>query len=182
MIIGVDVDNVVNNLTERVLQVYNSDNNDTLTINDITEYHMQDFVKPECRDNFYKYFVDERVWKNVSVINNCVEVVKKYHDLGHTIYFVTSTEPINVSTKANWLQKKFPFLDICERLICIQNKQLLEGIDILIDDCYENLAGGKYLKVLVEYPWNKKAKLSWDMAKCKNWKEINRVLEVFTTN
>lgn len=109
MIIGVDVDNVVNNLTERVLQVYNSDNNDTLTINDITEYHMQDFVKPECRDNFHKYFVDERVWKNVSAINNCVEVVKKYHDLGHTIYFVTSTEPTNVSTKANWLQKTSHF-------------------------------------------------------------------------
>ena len=63
MIIGVDCDNVLNNLTESVLKVYNEDYNDDLTPDDITDYYIENFVKPECKDNFYKLFTDKRVWK-----------------------------------------------------------------------------------------------------------------------
>lgn len=101
MTIGVDCDNVLNNLTESVLKVYNEDFNDNLTTNDITDYYIENFVKPECKENFYKLFTDKRVWKGISVVENCVDVLKKWNDLGHTIYIVTSTEPANMLKKAN---------------------------------------------------------------------------------
>lgn len=178
MIIGVDCDNVLNNLTESVLKVYNEDYNDNLTPNDITDYYIENFVKPEYKDNFYKLFTDKRVWKGISVIDGCADVLKKWNDLGHTIYIVTSTEPANILKKANWLQRTLPFLNIRKRLICIQKKQLLSEIDVLIDDCYDNLIGGKYSKIVLDYPWNR----NYDddkhfVRRCKDWSEIDERLE-----
>ena len=52
MIIACDVDNVLNNLTESVLKVYNSDYNDNLKIEDIKSYGIEDYVKPEFKKDF----------------------------------------------------------------------------------------------------------------------------------
>ena len=60
MRICIDIDGVVNNLPETVIDVYNEDYNDNLTINDITKYNIENFVKPEAKENFYKYFTDKR--------------------------------------------------------------------------------------------------------------------------
>lgn len=56
MKICIDIDGVVNNLPEAVIEVYNEDYNDHLTIDDITAYNIENFVKPEAKENFYKYF------------------------------------------------------------------------------------------------------------------------------
>lgn len=177
MIIGIDCDNVLNNLTASVLRVYNEDFNDKLTTDDITDYYIENFVKPECKESFYKLFTDKRVWKGISVVENCVDILKKWNDLGHTIYIVTSTEPANMLKKANWLQRTLPFLNIRKRLICIQKKQLLSELDILIDDCYNNLIGGKYQKIVLNYPWNKNYDdFENDVYRCENWTEIDKLL------
>ena len=179
MIIGVDCDSVLNNLTERVLEVYNADNDDNLTIEDITDYYMENFVKPECRKDFYKIFSDKRVWKGIKVIDNCVEVLKKYHELGHTIYIVTATEPSNMTKKGSWLSRVFPFLNIRKSLICIHKKQLLSGnIDVLIDDSLKNLIGGDYKKIVLDYAWNRNIDdKEHNLIRCKDWLEIDKALE-----
>lgn len=184
MIIAVDIDNVLNNLTERVLEVYNKRYNDSLTVENITKYSIESFVKPECKDDFPKLFLDPEVWNGISVIPDCVEVLKKYHDLGHEIYIVTATETENIHPKSEWLQRVFPFLNIRNNLICIKKKQMLGGnIDILIDDCLDNLIGGDYIRVLLDYPWNRNLDNGYrksDMRsifRCNDWKAINHVLK-----
>ena len=42
MIIACDVDNVLNNLTESVLKVYNADHNDNLKIENIKSYGIEE--------------------------------------------------------------------------------------------------------------------------------------------
>lgn len=179
MKIGVDCDSVLNNLTERVLEVYNADNEDNLTLDDITDYYMEQFVKPECRKDFYKIFSDKRVWKGIRVIDNCVDVLKKYNDRGHIIYIVTATEPSNMSKKGAWLSRLLPFLDIRKRLICIHSKQLLNGnIDVLIDDSLKNLIDGDYKRVVLDYPWNRNVNdVENKLIRCKDWLEIDKALE-----
>lgn len=152
MTIGVDCDNVINNLSESVLKVYNEDSGDDLQIRDITCYEMERFVKPEYRTTFRKYFSDKRVWDNIEVLDGCISTLEKYHSLGHDIFIVTSTYPANVPMKAEWLQKVLPFLDINKQFICIHRKQLLSGLDVLIDDCHANLDYGKYKRILLDYP------------------------------
>jgi len=55
--IGVDIDSVVNDLSAAVLEVYNEDSGDNLTISDITDYMIEKFVKPEYKESFHKIFI-----------------------------------------------------------------------------------------------------------------------------
>lgn len=183
MTIGVDCDNVINNLSESVLKVYNEDSGDDLQIRDITCYEMERFVKPEYRATFRKYFSDKRVWDNIEVLDGCISTLEKYHSLGHDIFIVTSTYPANVPMKAEWLQKVLPFLDINKQFICIHRKQLLSGLDVLIDDCHANLDYGKYKRILLDYPWNwnyGKSNSFIPLIRCCNWQDIDKALEYLT--
>lgn len=184
MRIACDVDNVLNNLTESVLQIYNADHNDTLTVNDIVNYGIEEFVKPELQKDFHKIFVDKRVWKGIQIIKGSVDVIQKYHNQGHTIYIVTATEPANMTKKARWLQRTLPFLNIRKRLICLQEKQMLNGsIDVLIDDCLNNLIGGTYKKIVLDYPWNRNTDDEQnELIRCKDWNDIDHALENLVRN
>lgn len=57
MKIGIDVDNVINNLTECVISVYNEDTDSDLKLTDIIDYDMTLFVKPRLRKIFINTLV-----------------------------------------------------------------------------------------------------------------------------
>ena len=59
MIIGIDIDNVLNNLCEAVLSVYNDDSGDDLRQENIHSYYIENFVKSEFKENFYSYFLNK---------------------------------------------------------------------------------------------------------------------------
>ena len=145
-----DIDGVVNNLPEAVLSVYNEDWNDNLTINDIKEYHIEKFVKPEARDNFYNLFTDSRVWKRIRPVN--VEAVQWLID-NTEFAFCTSTEPYNLYKKERWLNRTFKNLDTRKQLIRTHHKGWIDA-DFLIDDCTKNLMSGKYVGICINAPYN----------------------------
>lgn len=187
MIIACDVDNILNNLTESVLKVYNADHNDNLKIENIKSYGIEEYVKPEFKKDFPSLFLDKRVWKGVSVMPGCIEVLKKWYDNGHEIYFVTATNTENMHKKAEWLQRTFPFMDVRKNLICMQKKQMLSGnIDVLIDDCIDNLDNGKYHSIVFDYPWNQDEYRVPDSPfnyrflshRAYNWEDIDRQLQI----
>ena len=60
MIIGIDCDNVLNNLTEELIKLYNVDANDSLILSDIKRYRIDDFVIPEYKDKIKDYFLDKK--------------------------------------------------------------------------------------------------------------------------
>lgn len=155
MIIGIDIDNTLNTLCKAVLSVYNEDSNDNLKTEDIKSYYIDNFVKPEFKDNFKNYFIDRRVWKRIKLIKDCQKYVARLYQDGHTIIFITSTEPENLKKKANWLKRNFPYLDIRKSLFACPKKQYMGGIDVLIDDYEENLINAKYQGILFSAPWNR---------------------------
>lgn len=67
----IDVDNVLNNLAESVLNIYNEDSGDNLKIEDIHNYYIENYVKESYKDTFHNYFHDKRVWSNVAVTPDC---------------------------------------------------------------------------------------------------------------
>lgn len=177
MIVGVDIDNTVNTLCEAVLSVYNEDSGDNLRPEDIKSYYIDNFVKPEFKDNFKNYFVDRRVWKRIKLIKDCQKYIARLYRDGHTIIFITSTEPENLKKKANWLKRNFPYLDIRKSLFSCPKKQYMAGIDILIDDYEQNLIDGKYHKILLSYPWNESINIDeHGIYRAKNWKEIYNII------
>lgn len=177
MKIGIDIDGTINNLCEAVLTIYNQDSGDNLQISQITEYYVENFVKPEFKEDFYKYYTDKRVWKLVKIDEVAKEFITKLDSERHEIYFVTSTEPENLFKKAGWLQRHFPSIDIRKRLIRCYNKQLLSGLDILVDDYDKNLIGGSYKKILIDRPWNQNSDDRYfSLFRVNNWEEVYNLL------
>lgn len=156
MVIGIDCDNVVCNTTESVLAQHYADTGEKLTLDDIKGYYIENYVGDDYKDDFHLIFFKKEMWKRVQVLPHCVEVVKRLHDKGNEIYFVTSTEPQNVAKKARFLQRTFPFLDIRKRLITTHCKQMIK-CDLLIDDCIDNVLNADYVSILLDYPWNSTA-------------------------
>ena len=173
MIIGIDCDNVVCNTTESVLAQHYADTGEKLTLDDIKSYYIENYVSDDYKDDFHLIFYKKEMWKRVKVIPHCVEVIKRLYDRGDSIYFVTSTEPQNITKKARFLQRTFPFLDIRKCLITTHCKQMI-GVDILIDDYEMNLINGSYFGILMDYPWN----ANFDDASDENIYRVNNWLEV----
>lgn len=160
MTIALDIDNTINNLAEAILSVYNEDYNDSLKLDDITDYYIERFVKPEAKKDFWKLFVEKETWKRIKPIN--VKAVQWLID-NHTVYFVTATEPCNLEKKQNWLGRNFKNIDIRKRLVRCYDKGLINA-DILIDDCTKNLKEFKGIGVCINYPWNQ----DWDGIRVDN--------------
>lgn len=177
MIIAIDVDNVLNNLCEAVLSVYNEDSGDSLSPFSIHSYYIDNYVKPTYRKTFKHYFCDKRVWKRIKLIKDCQQYVAALFREGHTILFVTSTGPENLKKKANWLQRNFPYINIRKSLFSCPVKQYMEGIDILIDDAAYNLVGAKYKGIILDYPWNQDFITdNKQFFRANNWGEIHRII------
>ena len=181
MKIGLDVDNTIVNTTSCVIAQHYADTGEKLTLDDIKTYYIENYVSDDYKDDFHLIFLKKEMWKRVKVIPHCVEVIKRLHDRGDSIYFVTSTEPQNVAKKARFLQRTFPFLDIRKCLITTHCKQMI-GVDILIDDYEMNLINGSYFGILMDYPWNRNFDDASDdkIYRVFDWTQVEAMLEVIT--
>lgn len=177
MIIGIDIDDVLNNLTESVLTVYRQDTGHQLFLNDIKQYNMIPFVKKEYRDTFYKYFGDKRVWDIIQPIYEGFDCIIDMWDYGHAVYLVTATHPLNLASKYEWLKKFLPF-DPYKKLIVACDKTRLR-LDILIDDCAEHFYGVHYQGYLIRKPWNERHIdiLGDEVIPVNDWFEIREYLQ-----
>lgn len=154
MVIGIDVDGVVCDTCRAVLEQHYTDTGEKLTLNDIKGYYIENYVSDDYKDDFYLIFYKKEMWKRVKVLPHCVEVIKRLHDKGNEIWFITACDPENVSKKVSFLQRTFPFLDIRNCLITTRCKQLV-NVDIMIDDYEKNLIKGNYYGILLDYSWNR---------------------------
>lgn len=183
MVIGIDIDNVCVNTTSCILEQHYADTGERLTLDDIKTYYIENYVSDDYKDDFHLIFLKKEMWKRVKVLPNCVEVIKRLHDMGEEIYFVTATEPQNVAKKARFLQRTFPFLDIRKRLITTHCKQMIK-CDVLIDDYEENLKNGAYFGILMNYPWNRNFDDASDdkIYRVFDWTQVEPMLEVIKKN
>ena len=173
MIIGVDVDNVLNNLTECVLQIYNADSGDNLQLEDITSYNISRFMKPSFREKLPKYFADQRVWDNIQPNTEGFECINNLFKKGHMVYLVTATHPYNVARKYDWLSQYCEF-DVYKYLIVACDKSIVQT-DVLIDDCSTNLLFRQGVNILYGMPWNEACQDS-NIIRVKNWTEIQELI------
>lgn len=173
--IMIDIDGCLNTLDSTVIEVYNEDSGDNLSPQDITEYHIEKFVKPEYRKDFYKYFLDARVWKRIGVVKGCQEVIRKLWDEGYNVIFVTKTECENLVKKRNWLNRTFPFIganNMRKILFSAPNKQLIRA-DVAIDDALFNLTGDRtYYSICFDKPYNQTDELIPCFTRAFNWSEV----------
>lgn len=169
MIIGCDVDDVLLNLMESWLRIYNRDFKDNLKKEKITDWDISKFVKPEAKQKIYQYISEPQVFSVAQPIEGALESINILKSKGHRIIYITANSPLGI--KEQWL-KGYGFLDKMEDFYLAYDKSLIL-CDYLIDDRYENVQTAHGKGILVNRPWNKKH--DWKL-RANNWKEILDIL------
>lgn len=171
--IFIDVDETLAETMEEVLRWYNLDWDDTLTVNKITEWNLEKFVK--CGDKIYKYFSMSHIYTQIARYPYSLDAVRNFKKIGHEVFFSTATVPGGEGMKFDWLVRNgFLERDERERYIEIQKKDVLSG-DVMIDDGYHNLEKFRGYKIMPVRAWN--SVHSHQVIPVYNWKEIERQVD-----
>lgn len=151
--IGVDLDETINDMTAQIIPLYNAKYNDNIKYEDITEYDMRPFLKPECK-HIWEEFVNDEFYAGLNVAPHAVDVLTELNKK-HEIFFVTAGHPYTLRARDNWLERHFPFYKSSNLIVC-REKQMLK-LDFMIDDYENNLIEGSAYGLLIDKPWNRKA-------------------------
>lgn len=187
MVVGIDLDNVVVNTTETVLNYLAERGAPKRAIEDVKEYWLEKSFPPEHALLVKEAFESKYMWKQIQLIDGAYEYIKKLYEDGHEIWFVTSSLPENLDKKIKHLTRNLDFLPsgyVQSHTINIHKKQLLK-LDVLVDDCYDNLTSPKdYWSICYRYPWNDKDykennEINMDfegVIYANNWEEIYQLI------
>ena len=93
MVVMCDVDNVIAMLQERVLEIFNERYNKNYTLDDFTDYNIEnDLPVQESRD-FKKIYGESGLYNTVKPIAGAQNGLRKLVDSGHTVFLVTDAVP-----------------------------------------------------------------------------------------
>jgi 5'-nucleotidase len=153
MKIGIDMDDVINNLVDVWLDCYNKDYLDNLSIEDIRGWDIDNYTK--IGHDIYKYLGDEKLFKSLDIKDDASTIIEELLR-NNEVYIVTANASYNKGVcddKVNFVKKYLPFFPV-KNIIFINNKSLMD-LDILIDDGVHNLETFKGIKLLFDRPWNR---------------------------
>jgi 5'(3')-deoxyribonucleotidase len=142
---------------------YNLDWQDDLQPNQITDWAVDKFVKPECGMKIYDYLEDRTLYDKVQPIDGALEAINELREDWKIIY-------VTHSTKGHYLRKSFwlydnGFLDPKDSYAEMEDKSEVNAF-ALIDDYIKNVttfrgANGRGLGWLFSQSWNLKYNYSF---------------------
>ena len=77
MIIVCDIDNIVNNLAEKTIEVYNSRSKKNIKISDIVSYNFYDCLSKEDADGIVSLFKEKSLWESLKPLEGSQNGLKK---------------------------------------------------------------------------------------------------------
>lgn len=181
MIIAIDFDETLFPTLQKVISVYNKQNNESLMLEQITDYNLYKCLDSNTADKLLKLFCNKEIYNNLQPFDNATRIIQSLIDDGNEIYIATSTDTKNIVWQEQLLQKYFPFIPK-ENLIRIYNKKLLK-CDVLIEDNLDQLIKHKLChRVVLDKPYNRNVDdFIYDIHRCMNWNqildEINKIEE-----
>jgi 5'(3')-deoxyribonucleotidase len=154
----VDMDNIVVDLTQKWLDLYNRDHGDNVTIDDLKTWHIANHVR--IKHNIHEYLYSERFFLDVEPMDGALNALKAFHDDGHHVVIVSApSHPGNsASDKITWIREKMPWFNKRD-IILGHHKHFVKG-DVFIDDSPDNIrayrAAWPDSKIMtIAYPFNR---------------------------
>jgi 5'(3')-deoxyribonucleotidase len=157
MIIAVDVDDVVAEMVSVLLSRYNKDWADNLAIDQITEWDLTKFVKPECGARVFSYFENPSLYDDVKPVPGALAGVDGLRADGHRVVFVTAAAIGTAGAKLDWLRRHGflePNFTSANDYVECRDKSLILA-DVLLDDAVHNITAFKGWGILFDRPWNR---------------------------
>ncbi len=169
----VDLDVTLNTFLDEWRKRYNEDYNDTLQNEDITDWDMSLFVKPECGKLVYKYLSDPMLFLACNPLPYSRMILENWVKCGLDVQIVTAvTEYTTIAAKYHWILVNYPFLKQTQ-INVVMSKGMVKG-DVMIDDGPLNLksfTGG--VRICVDAPYNRDLLLP----RAKDWLDIADMVE-----
>lgn len=171
-IIAVDCDNVICNLQEVVIELFNKRYNAHYTMEDFTEYDVMNVLPTQDGIVMRDMYGEHGLYEKVKPYSGASECLQKLINSGHNVYFVTDAIPKTYGEKVEFIKRYFPFIDE-SHIVCMKHKHMFMA-DVLIEDNLSNLlASSYYHRICYNQPWNQ-SKKDWiyDIHRCYNWEDV----------
>lgn len=150
--VKVDIDNVLNDLTMRVVDVYSNEHKVCLSYNDIIDYNFNGIGDEVVISGLIEMLNRPDILEDLTPLTDSqagLMMLCKDYD----VWLATASTPEAFVKKVKWCKQYFPWFET-DRIICIKDKFLLRT-DYSIDDLPDNLIGDLTTRILVDSPWNK---------------------------
>ena len=172
MILAIDVDNVICNLQEVVLNLFNQRHGTHYTLNDFTEYDVMNVLPTAEAVKMKGIYSESGLYNLVKPLPGAQDALEKLINAGHQVYLVTDAVPETYSEKIAFIHRFFPFIDDAH-IVSMKHKWMFK-CDIMIEDNLANLlAKPYYYRILMNWPWNQSKKdYIYGIERCYGWDDI----------
>lgn len=176
-----DIDEVVAALLDEWLRRYNAASGDTLTLDAVISWNMNDVVLPEWQDRIYDFLHDPTLYDSIEPVAGAHEGIDRLRTLGASVVYVSSCVGSEMAkAKLDWMVRhrftrasgRFSFPDI----ILATDKSLICG-DVLLDDYPRHLdlhPDPNLIRLLWDRPYN----LSSPHRRVRSWSEVLTTMEL----
>ena len=180
MIIACDVDNVINNLQEAIITLFNERHGTAYTMDHFLDYNIENVLPVKEAVAMKEMYGEIGIYDYVKPTTGSQDGLKKLIGDGHQVYLVTDAVPKNYNEKIEWIKHFFPFIDDAH-IVAMKHKHLFK-CDLMYEDNMQNLlAGVSYQRVCMDHPWNRNIKdYVYDIHRCNSWHEFLNVVNELT--
>lgn len=169
MKIGFDVDNVLNNMSEVLIDILNNIYQCNVLYN-LETYSLKEAYPLLTTEQIFNPLTLSSFWDKLKVNEEGLKVIKELQEKGHEIYLITAQVSEGFGYKYEWMLKNLNIVPSKNFIFC-QDKSLI-NIDALIDDHIDNLINFNGLKILYFKDYHKNNDIPL------NIKTINSLSEV----
>lgn len=185
----VDLDEILVDLKNPWLAIYNEKYNDNLTIAKATDFDLANVVKKECGEKVNELLTYD-LFRNCKPVPGSIDAVSLL-SAKHNVHIVSAHHapiPTSAVAKIEWCYEYLPFIN--KRKITLTHQKHLIRADIIIDDKYQTVAecDAFMAAATIAYPWNQAGAMYYDLyakdyrntEKC--WSEILEWIDWYAEN
>jgi 5'(3')-deoxyribonucleotidase len=176
MVLCVDVDDVICNLQEVVVNLFNKRYGSHYSVEDFTEYDVMNILPTQDAMVLKDMYGETGLYDKVKPMPGAQEALEKLINLGHQVYLVTAAIPKTYGEKVAFIKRFFPYIDD-GHIVAMRHKHMFK-CDVMIEDNLNNLLAKPYYhRICFDRPWNREVNdWTYDIHRCKNWNEIVEVV------
>lgn len=172
MVLCIDVDDVICNLQETVIKLFNKRFGANYTLDNFVEYDVINVLSEQDGTVMKDMYGESGLYNKVKPIPGSQEVLQKLINQGHQIYLVTSAIPKTYGEKVEFIKRYFPFINE-DNIVCMKHKWMF-NCDVMIEDNLQNLlVKPNYHRICFDRPWNRSNKdYVYGIYRCYNWNDV----------
>lgn len=148
-IVACDLDDVCWDFVQPLLQKYNLMYNDNVHFEDITDWDIHQFLKPECKNVFE--LCTEGFFESLYIPQERKEWLETLNVIAD-VRFVTAGYSHTIPWRAELLKRELPFFKDY-MLVKLAEKELIKA-DYMLDDNEEHTINTDATSYLISRPWN----------------------------